>query len=491
MNILLINPQTPSFVQNKEYYIPSSLLYLAAVLRKNGENVKILDLNTFRLENNDDCEQYEKIIIDKIFNMQPSLIGITCLFSGQFPSILDYSKKIKEAFKNIPIVIGGTHPTIFPYEILYNCHYIDYIIIGEGEESIIHLTNILNRKYNNIEHYKNLNQIDGFAYRYDEKIIINPKRSFIDDLDNIPYPDYDTINLKDYYHDTSKWNNPRNLSINCSIPIISSRSCHMRCSFCSMFRVMGPKYRKRSSKNVVDEIEFLYHKYDHRYFSFMDDNLTLDRDRILEICNEIIDRNLNIQFETPNGISTGTLDKEVIDALISAGLVRISLAIESGSDYIRNEIMGKRLSKKKIFDVIRYMKKYRLLYVKTFFVIGMPEDTQKTLLETYDMIKEIDVDVPIVSNVIPYPGTKLFKQSLRDDLFAEGICPDNLWKTNIYFSNKGFFIKPYHMEMEELYEFRSRLDILIEKLITKNAEERRYYENRHINIDTDKESFLK
>lgn len=499
MNVLLINPQTPNFIYNKEYYIPSSLLYLASILRKNGENVNILDLNTFRLEDRDNYykqknynmyDKYEKIITDKISNIHPSLIGITCLFSGQFPSVLNYSKKIKEIFKNIPIVIGGIHPTIFPYEILYNCPSIDYIIIGEGEESIIYLMNILNTKYDenlgcynkDLEYYGNLNQIDGFAYRHNEKIIINPKRSFIDNLDSIPMPAYDLINLKDYHHDTSKWYNPRNLSINCSVPIISSRSCPMRCNFCSMFKVMGPKHRKRSSKNVVDEIEFLYRKYNHRHFSFMDDNLTLNKEHISDICSEIIKRNLNIQFETPNGISTGALDEDILDLLVSAGLIRVSLAIESGSDHIRNDIMGKRLSRKKIFEIIKLTKKYRSLYVRAFFIMGMPEDTQKTLLETYNMIKEIDVDKPIVSNILPFPGTKLFEQSLRDNLFVDDIDPNNLWRVeNLYFTdNKRFFIKPYHLEIEELYEFRNRFDILIEELISKKIQEMKCYSRKEM-----------
>src|SRR5208337_4375395 len=126
---------------------------------------------------------------------------------------------------------------------------------------------------------------------------------FIGDLDEIPFPAYDLINLKDYYHDTSNWLNPKNLPINTSISILSSRSCPMRCNFCSMFMVMGPKWRCRSPQNVVDEIEYLYHKYNHRHFSFMDDNLTLKKSHVLEICNQIIERNLNIQFETPNGIA--------------------------------------------------------------------------------------------------------------------------------------------------------------------------------------------
>lgn len=468
MNILLINPQTPYFIFNKEYYIPSSLLYLAAVLRNNGNNVGILDLNTFRIDDtienhNKTLEIYEKVIIDRISNFHPSFIGITCLFSGQFPLVLNYSKKIKEKFINIPITIGGIHPTLFPYEILSNCPSIDYVIIGEGEESIVNLTNTIKR-YRNEEFNNDLRQIDGLAYRCNGKVIINPKTSFIANLDRLPFPAYELINLKDYYYNTNNWHNPKNLPINCSIPIISSRSCPVRCNFCSMYKVMGSKHRKRSPKNVVDEIEFLYRKYNHRHFSFMDDNLTLEKSHVLDICNEIIKRKLNIQFETPNGISTGSLDEEILEALVSAGLVRLALAIESGSDYIRNKIMGKRLPRKKIFEIVRLTKRYNSLYVRAFFIMGMPEDNRKTLWETHDMIKEIDVDKPIVFNLLPLPGTKVFEQALRDDLFIDNVDLDHLWRTDLYLTeNKRFFIKPYDLEVEELYEFRERFDKLIIK----------------------------
>jgi len=471
MNILLINPKTPSFIDNKEYYIPSSLLYLASSLQKDGKNVDILDLNTFM------SNDTESILINKISNMEYSLIGITCLFSGHYPLVSEYSRIIKHHLKSIPIVIGGIHPTLFPYEILYNCPTIDYIILGEGELSLVELSNVIYTKYTaKYEFHNNLSKIDGFAYRYNDKIEINTKKLFIEDLDSIPISAYNLINLKDYYHNTTNWHNPKNLSINCSIPIISSRSCPMKCNFCSMFNVMGSKHRKRTPKNVVDEIELLYNKYNHRYFSFMDDNLTLDKSHVTKICNEIINRNLNIQFDTPNGISIKFLDEGILDLLVSAGLVRVSLAIESGSDYIRNNIMGKKLSRKKIFEIVKLTKKYKSLYVRAFFIMGTPEETNDTLMETYNMIQEIDVDKPIVSTLIPFPGTRLFEQCLKDKLFIDDINPADLWKTkDLYFTkNNRFFIKPYNLEIDELYSFKNKFDVLIKELIDKKIRERKF-----------------
>lgn len=472
MKVLLINPPTPEIITNKEYYIPSSLLYLAAVLQKAEVEVNILDLNIYKPEKYDSPLKFcEDIITHRISEFQPSLIGLGCLFSGQFPEVLNFSKKIKQVFKRVPIVTGGIHPTIYPAEILANCPSIDWIIIGEGEESVVQLVNAMKD-----ESY-DFDKIDGFAYRRNDQVIVNPKRSFISNLEAIPFPAYDLINITDYYHDTSSWHNPRNLPINASLPIIASRSCPMRCSFCSMFMVMGPRWRSRSPQNVVDEIEFLYDRYNHRHFSFTDDNLTLKKSHIISICNQIIKRNLSIQFETPNGISTGTLDEEVLDALVAAGLVRVSLSIESGSDFIRNQVMGKKLSRDKIFEVVRLAKRYKELYVRAFFIMGMPEDTRETLEDTCRMIEEIDVDKPIVSNLMPFSGTKVFEQALRDNLFVDELDLDNLWRNHeFYFTgNKRFFIKPYALELSELQEFRLRFDRLIEELIAKKLKERTSY----------------
>jgi radical SAM superfamily enzyme YgiQ (UPF0313 family) len=198
----------------------------------------------------------------------------------------------------------------------------------------------------------------------------------------------------------------------------------------------------------------------------MDDNFTLNRKHSIEICNEIVKRNLRIQIETPNGISVNSLNEEVLDAFVEAGLIRISLAIESGSEYIRSA-MKKHLKQDKIYEVVNLTKKYKDLYTRAFFIMGMPEETKETLDETYQMIIDIDVDKPIVSNLLPFPGTELFEQCVRDNLLTDEIDMDNLWSMSDFnfTDNKKFFIKPYSMSLDELKEYRDKFDILITESI--------------------------
>jgi magnesium-protoporphyrin IX monomethyl ester (oxidative) cyclase len=197
----------------------------------------------------------------------------------------------------------------------------------------------------------------------------------------------------------------------------------------------------------------------------MDDNITLNKTRIIEICKEITRRGLNIQWETPNGISLKNLDDDILGAMCSAGMVRTSLAIESGSEYIRNKVMGKSLSTEQIYKVVNLTKKYNALYVQAYFIIGMPEDTEETLQETYNLIDNINIDYPRPANIVPFPGTALFDQCYKDNLFTNTVDLKSLWKTkhSLFKTGTDFFVKPYNMTIERLREFREMLDKLVEK----------------------------
>jgi anaerobic magnesium-protoporphyrin IX monomethyl ester cyclase len=459
MRILLINPPVPQSYYNREFYIPSSLVYLAAVLRDRGHEIRILDLRIFDVSGQGGAEAfYDQRVAGEVSSFGPDLIGFGCLFSGNFPDVLRLSQVCKRYCPDVPIVSGGIHFTIHARDILTHCPSIDWIILAEGEESILRLVEAMGRGRRGLE------RIDGFGYRDRGQIKIHPKASYIEDIDRIPFPAYDLVRIEDYAVDTSGWHNPKGLSFQTSIPIISSRSCPNRCTFCSMYMTMGPRWRARSARNVVDEIEHVVQTYGQNHFSFMDDNFTFCKARTLEICDEIVRRGLDIQFETPNGLSLKTLDEEVMDALDRAGLVRVSLAVESGSDFIRNQVMKKHLSREKILEVVGLTRKYPNLYVKAFFIIGMPEETLETLEETYRMIEQIDVDRIYLQNIVPFPGTRVFEQSLRDHLLVD-VDVDSLYRSDaLYITNYDrLFIKPYALELDQLREFRQRCDALIRR----------------------------
>lgn len=453
--ILLINPHNPSFVFSEERHIPLSLLYLSSYLKKDGHLRSFIDIGNDQITSymertNFDIEKYyADKIKHKILDFIPCIIGISVHFAGRFQPAITIAKLIKKEFPNIPIVLGGIHPTLFPKEILkeYNC--IDFAIQGESEVSFRKLVNSIE---NNTYIFDN---IDGLAFRRKGEIVINKKNKFIREVDSIPFPDYNLVNIKDYYFDTSQWINPKKLPVNLSVYILSSRSCPRQCTFCSMFVVHGPSYRMRSATNVVDEIEYLYNEFDQRYFSFVDDNFSLNKVRTVEICQEILKRGLNIQFDTPNGLEISSLDEGVLDGLVRAGMVKTCLAIESGSSDIRKAI-NKRLSQKKIIEVFKILNKYPQLAYNVFFIIGFPGETQQTLKETQSLIKQLKLKKAIVSFATPFPGTELYKECIDNDLLD--IAKENLHNIdNFYFAHNIPFFKPYNLEIQELVDFRLKV----------------------------------
>jgi radical SAM superfamily enzyme YgiQ (UPF0313 family) len=458
---LLINPPTPVFMGNKEYLFPPSLMYLASYAAGHGFTSSLLDLNLHLRdddENNPDClERYLEIVCERIRFEMPRVVGVGCLFSGQFPFVEAAIGRIKSLWPNITTCVGGIHPTIFAREILLNCPTIDFVCIGEGEEQFVEILQFSRTPGFSIT-------CEGIGYRRNGTVEVKEKTRFVRDLDALPMPAYSLVDFDDYRHDLSKWHNPKGHAFDISVPLITSRSCPNRCNFCSMFLVMGPVFRARSADNVLLEIEYLYHEHSVRHFSIMDDNLTFSKSRILTICNEIVRRNIDIQFDTPNGLMVRTLDGEIVDALVAAGWVRGSIAIESGSDYIRNKVVGKKLSQEKIFEVLGWVARYPHVYLRAYFIMGFPEDTTETLDASYDMISQMHIDDIYVSNIIPFPGTDLFRQCIRDNLFI-GIDADTLWRSETLFmtGNKLFFIKPYAMTMEQLTEYRLKFDRLLDR----------------------------
>jgi magnesium-protoporphyrin IX monomethyl ester (oxidative) cyclase len=153
--------------------------------------------------------------------------------------------------------------------------------------------------------------------------------------------------------------------------------------------------------------------------------------------------------------------------MYEAGLIRASFAIESGNEYIRNKIMGKHVKTEKIYEVVELAHAYKNLFTIAFFITGMPEDTVETLNDTYLMIEQLKFKINkfYINDVIPFPGTELFKQCVRDNLFTKKMDLNNIWKTPVdwkeYRQNKNidqFYIKPYNMSLEQLLEFKEKID---------------------------------
>lgn len=441
---------------------PMSLLYLSGVTRKLCET-KILDLKV--IEETD----FLSIVQNTVKEYNPDIVGITCLFSGDIVNIVRIAESVKNVNPSIVVMTGGMHPTLFAKDILKNCLDIDIVFMGEGEDSTKKvLCAILDNK--------DFSGIDGVAYRQkDSKVLLSiralqaqstssdysicccPQTTYIENIDLIPRPAYELFNMDDYKVDTSRWYNPNNVKINgLALPILTSRSCPNQCNFCSSFHVMGKRFRARSADSVVDEIEYLYNSYDVRYIRIMDDNFTLDKKRAMDICNKIVAKGMKLALECVNGFFINSLDEELISALVSAGLMKTAFPIESGSDYIRNEVIRKHLPRNRIYEVAELFSKYPKVFVKAFIVIGFPEETEQTLQDSVNMLKELPLDDISVAPLAPLPGTRVFEQCKKDNLFLHKYDSETLWNTDeLHYlrADAAFFIKPYNLDVQRLEEY--------------------------------------
>jgi len=458
MNILLIACPKLEWMQDSKGTIPVSLLYLAAMLRQAGFSAKLLDLSV--IEPDPEVDPFDSLmqeINNAVSAIGPAIIGFNCFVSQHLPFIMRVSQQLRKTLPKVHITLGGAHPSIFYKDILANCSEFDSVIVGEGEEQIVALANCVKKKINDFDH------IHSFAYRINGTVAYNQRNGYISNLDQLPDAAWDIINFPDYYSDHSSWHNPKKHDIRISAPIITSRSCPFSCNFCACHKTMGRGFRKRSPKRVVGEIEHLHREYGINYFGFIDDNVNLDKSHVMEICEEILRRQLDIQLEPTCGLHLASMDNDIAMALAKAGCVFARLPIEHGNEYIRNKIIGKNLNREQIFQAAQSLRRFGMR-ISTMSIMGFPEDTPQTLQDTYDLLMELKADLNYVFNLIPFPGTKVFEQAKNEGLLLSVFSEEQIWKGEIDLDPvqkvQQYYLKPKDMSFEELDYFRDKFNAI-------------------------------
>jgi len=422
--ILFINPPQSVSIETKypNFKFPLGFLYMAGVLEKNQFEVKILDCPLYTSYKEVLGKERARFglplrkILEIIKEYTPDIIGVSCAYSMYESDSFDVIKAIRANFKNAFIVVGGAHTSANPEFVLRNKD-INLAVIGEGEETILEIAK-------NYRAGKDLKNIKGTALKIKNTIKINKPREYIQDLDSLK-PAWHLLDMNQYFAHPD--NSTATMRKN-SIDLITSRGCPARCAFCSIHTVWGRKWRGRSAKNVVDEIEFLHKKYNSQQFRFQDDNLTLDKKRIIEICNEITKRKLNIKWDTPNGVALWSIDKEIISKMKEAGCYRITFGIESACRNSQKYI-GKVLNLEYISGMISFCHKVGL-WVCSTFIIGFPCEKKEEIKETEHFILTAGINFPFIYIAQPYQGTKMYEDFKKLNLIDHSFLQtSNLTKT--------------------------------------------------------------
>ena len=410
MRILLINPgfeyQTP-WLQIAE---PLGLLYLSSYIRQYARHeVAVLDCVANSLVEKRAPHRYwyglsGDRMLDRVAEYQPDIVGISCLFSRKKKGLFECAAQIKARFPEIAVVAGGTYPTLFPEETIRS-GFIDYCILGEGERSVVEFLDLLSAG-----DLRQLDSMQGVAFRREGEVVVNPRREYISDLDTIPFPARDLIDYESYL---TRRTVMYGLGLRRAASILTSRSCPNRCSFCSMFRIHGDRWRGRSPRNVVDEIVELQARYGVQHLFVMDDNFSFQKDRAMAICEGILAAKIKIRWNTPNGLSIKTLDAELLRMMKRAGCANICVAIESGDEELRNKVIGKRLSNSKIVEALAAARQTGMP-VTAFYIIGMPGETEEKFENTLRQIRELPLNGAAASFANPLPGTQLHAQCVAN-----------------------------------------------------------------------------
>lgn len=341
-------------------------------------------------------------IIARVRKYAPDLVGLSCIFSGQMACVRELARRIKAMAPQTVIVTGGTHPSFLAETVLSSEPALDYIVLGEGELGLRAIIETLNSG-------TSIAAIDGIAFRDGDKILVNPRTTYIDDLDSLPWPARDLLPMEKYFAIKQPmglhWRKIRNT------PIVSSRGCPYKCAFCSSHLHWGSRFRKRSAENVLAEIEHLRETYNVQELKWQDDNLTADRKRAEAILHGMIDRGLAMPWNTPNGIALWTLDDDMLRLMKKSGCFEITLAVESGDPVSFEKYVGKPFTFEKAKEVARLARKHKITTV-AYFIIGFPGETNEQIKRSMQYGLELRVDylVPFIYN--PLPGSELWRECL-------------------------------------------------------------------------------
>jgi radical SAM superfamily enzyme YgiQ (UPF0313 family) len=369
---------------------PLGLLYLASFLREHGHLVSILDCAIIK-------KSYNKII-SQIKRINPDAIGITAL-SAYYPEMRRLAKLLHGL--EIPLILGGVHVSALPELSLRECKA-DFAVIGEGELTTLELLD----KWDDEEGRK---KVKGIAYLEKSEFKLNPNQELIKNLDELPFPAWDLINLKEYPPTPHGYQMKRYPVA----PIFTTRGCPFSCDYCASTNFWGSKFRSRSPQNVVDELEYLINNFGIREIHIWDDNFTLRRKHVLNICKEILRRKLDLTFACPNGVRIDYLDKEILTIMRRAGFYALTFAVESGSQSILNK-SNKRVDLRIIPKTVKLAKKMGY-YIPAYFIFGLPGETYETARRSIQFAKSIPFDRIAFFVAQPLPGSKHFNDLIQND----------------------------------------------------------------------------
>lgn len=427
MNILLIQPPLRDFYRTRLRTQPLGLAYLAASLRHHGHSPRILDCQTDAKRHVPVPEELGYLqehyvpgdqspfrlygrfyrfgmspddIREGIITKRPDAVGLQCQFTPYVNDALEVAALVKSVDRHIPVIAGGAHASCQPERLLADKN-VDFVIIGEGEQSLPRLIDCLGKG-------GGLENIQGLASRHGGSVHIRPRTSFIDKLDLLPLPARDLLDLDVYTIGGRR-----------STMLITSRGCPQGCTYCSVAALMGARLRTRSIESVLDEIRTCVTQHDIRVFDIEDDNFTWDRQRALQILEALRDEygGAGIGLTAMNGLSLLSLDHGLLEALRRAGFLHLDLALGSAAPR-KNAQLGRK-EHSPATDSVLEKAAGRGFAVTTYILLGVPGHSLEDMLASIQYLASRPTMIG-PSIFYPSPGTRLYDELATKELRLPG-----------------------------------------------------------------------
>jgi magnesium-protoporphyrin IX monomethyl ester (oxidative) cyclase len=446
--------------------------YVAGILESRGFKVEIIDALLEGIDRSviEDVQgvsvkrvglPYEEIV--SRINPSSSHIGVTIPFTMLADISHQLTRKIKNAYPDTPLILGGVYPSTLPEMALSEC--VDYAVVGEGEIPMLEL--VQGRRPEDIK---------GLVYRRNGEVVTNGATAWIEDLDSIPYPARHLIPFDRYTVHSPRGQRHRKVA-----SLITSRGCPFDCTFCSVHPIFGYRWRSRSVDNIMGEIEELQDKYGVSHIEFEDDNLTLNRERAVDLFQAIIKHNTDrpeksITWSCNNGIRIDTLDRTLIRSMKDSGCEWLGLGLESGDRDIL-KAMNKKLDLDKVEEVVRIGAEVGIR-MSAFMIVGYPGETDKRFknsLNFFLKLKKLGVEYFPIHIINVYPNTRLHQICLekgylvRDDLTSVRnmvVGVERLQRMNVDLVTDDFGVEDVLKRREKAYRKLMPADYYLEKYST-------------------------
>jgi len=432
MKILLIHPfcLEERIHEEDAAAVPIGLYYIGAMLKENHYDVEILNFHGLG--------RHPDKIREILIAQQPDIIGFSVLNANRWGAI-DTARIAKKINPNVKIVFGGVAATFLWEHFLTHFKNVDYIIMGEGEHSFLHLVRCLEKKDES-----GMETVPGIAFRKNSRIVKTEPAPPIQNLDSLPNP----ANYFIYQH------------------IALTRGCPSNCTFCGSPKFWGRKVRFHSADYFAAQMEILHQK-GISFFYVSDDTFTLKKSLVVDICKKIIEKKLNISWAAIS--RADCVDEEILHWMRTAGCSQISYGVESGSEQMRN-FMNKHLRMEHICKAFDLTRAYGIL-PRAYFIYGCPGETKETIQESIDLIKKIRPLSCIFYILDVFPGTALYETfcqrfGINDDIWLKKI-EDILWFEYDPLLNKNKILAFGKMLRENFYqnlpEFAEHIELTDDK----------------------------